>query len=464
MKRIVPVVLALLMLSACSSQPDPDVFPKESIPTIITSTVPAETEPVPVSSETVSIPDHTETAVTTEIETAARIPEISYSSDITIDTTIPQETTETSQLFTTAETEFHDFVLPEGFSPYTHRPVIEHIYLYDHLSDADKELYDLLYNAADSLDPIIEFPADNRPDEDRLLNIFNIFCNNEYKLFYVDKFFDYTGQNEEVYAMSLRFIADKPDIVRMREQIQTETARMLSCLDPQMSEYEICLKIHDEIIEHCTYEETGDFVRDIYGCMIMGKANCQGYSRTFAYLCSLAGIESFMVEDDDVTQHMWNEVKVAGEYYHIDTTWDDPDRTLVVDFIKYDYFMVGDSDILRTRAINDGFVKNSTVQHPSCPDSNYDWFDLYDMNVESCKDAENLIVKKYDPSSGLNIIQMKAPDQATYDEIMDTLIYSGVVLFLVPDDDNIRIDYAANDDMYVIRFFFIDTRIYTPRD
>lgn len=62
-----------------------------------------------------------------------------------------------------------------------------------------------------------------------------------------------------------------------------------------------------------------------YGGLVKRKAVCLGYATTFQLLCDLAGVEcitvvgaSFYSEED----HGWNMVRLDGDWYCVDATWD----------------------------------------------------------------------------------------------------------------------------------------------
>ena len=68
-----------------------------------------------------------------------------------------------------------------------------------------------------------------------------------------------------------------------------------------------------------------------YSCIVAGSAACEGYAKAAKYLLEKAEIECFTLVGDaqnfegETESHMWNIVNIDGEYYHLDTTWDDPD-------------------------------------------------------------------------------------------------------------------------------------------
>ena len=95
------------------------------------------------------------------------------------------------------------------------------------------------------------------------------------------------------------------------------------------------------------YDETAENCRDIYGVFVDKKAICGGYSKAFSYLCDKVGIETITVTGDaDGEAHMWNMVKLDGEWYNVDCTWDDPIiKRNDPDFVRHDYLLVKDSEI-----------------------------------------------------------------------------------------------------------------------
>ncbi|MDO4173873.1 MAG: transglutaminase domain-containing protein [Eubacteriales bacterium] len=82
--------------------------------------------------------------------------------------------------------------------------------------------------------------------------------------------------------------------------------------------------IHDALIRSCIYEETGEQRAQMAaGVSEDGVAVCAGYARAFYAMCEGAGIDVYYVEDDDMT-HAWNVIRLYGETYFIDCTYDDP--------------------------------------------------------------------------------------------------------------------------------------------
>lgn len=62
-----------------------------------------------------------------------------------------------------------------------------------------------------------------------------------------------------------------------------------------------------------------------YGGLVNRKAVCLGYATTFQLLCDLAGVECITVvgaAHGSTSDHGWNMVRMDGDWYCVDVTWD----------------------------------------------------------------------------------------------------------------------------------------------
>ena len=87
-----------------------------------------------------------------------------------------------------------------------------------------------------------------------------------------------------------------------------------------------------------------------YAVAYEGKGVCQGYALFAQKLMQALGLESMYVVGEVYTGgHAWNLVKVDGEWYHVDMTWNDPvpDRG---NGVRYDYFLLNDTDMREDHA------------------------------------------------------------------------------------------------------------------
>ena len=118
------------------------------------------------------------------------------------------------------------------------------------------------------------------------------------------------------------------------------------------NEYTTVKNIHDHIVLNTLYPSSysGNAVHTLAYAVNEGKAVCDGYAKTFYFLCKLSGIDCLIVTGDatnsnGITEtHAWNKVKINDKWYALDVTWDDPfpdEKGRVL----YGYFLVTDEDM-----------------------------------------------------------------------------------------------------------------------
>ncbi len=108
---------------------------------------------------------------------------------------------------------------------------------------------------------------------------------------------------------------------------------MLVGLDGK-SDYEKSLILHDRLAAAVDYVYT-DNDQNAYGALVEGKAVCAGYARAYQHLMNKAGLYAWYVSGTSINpttnqdeNHAWNLVKVNGNWYYTDVTWDDQDEDI----------------------------------------------------------------------------------------------------------------------------------------
>lgn len=85
---------------------------------------------------------------------------------------------------------------------------------------------------------------------------------------------------------------------------------------------------------NCEYKAKGWTTGTAYSCIIGGQAQCAGYADAFLQTAKVCGLEAKYIISDT---HAWNLVKIDGQWYHVDATWEDTDtqpRTLCNKYIN----------------------------------------------------------------------------------------------------------------------------------
>lgn len=130
-----------------------------------------------------------------------------------------------------------------------------------------------------------------------------------------------------------------------------------------MTDFEKELALHDALVDLGEYDQAV-YDRDTpqgrpdntnpYGMLVEGYGICLGYATSFQLLMDLAGVECITVVGaafNSSSDHAWNLVRLEGEWYAVDPTWDDPIGAeemppMMANQVRYEYFNVT-SDYLR---------------------------------------------------------------------------------------------------------------------
>ena len=87
------------------------------------------------------------------------------------------------------------------------------------------------------------------------------------------------------------------------------------------SDYQKALWLHDWLLNQMEYDRSLKW-SSAESALTRGLGTCQAYESAYAMLLSTAGIENAETRDT-YDGHTWNAMKLDGEWYQVDCTWDD---------------------------------------------------------------------------------------------------------------------------------------------
>ena len=87
------------------------------------------------------------------------------------------------------------------------------------------------------------------------------------------------------------------------------------------SDYQKALWLHDWLLNQLKYDNTLKW-SSAESALTRGLGTCQAYESAYSMLLSTAGIENAETRDTG-DAHTWNAIKLDGEWYQVDCTWDD---------------------------------------------------------------------------------------------------------------------------------------------
>ncbi len=188
--------------------------------------------------------------------------------------------------------------------------------------------------------------------------------------FAYDVTYDTTYDNIIKYKFTYGENLDSSAYGKMTYELEDVTDEILKYVEG-MTDFEKVLYIHDYLVISAEYyyspEDGGDepglpegMSEHYKECIMVYKSGvCSAYTYAYNYLLGLCGIETKYLSSSGMN-HGWSMVKLGGEWYHVDCTWDDPvsDR---IGLTRYDYFLLSDEEIADDDHNHYGWVPNTTV-------------------------------------------------------------------------------------------------------
>ncbi len=225
-----------------------------------------------------------------------------------------------------------------------------------------EEGYTKLLEGLENADTVIHFDEDdfcftidesNYDENDefaytsQFADIFRGFVDQHPELFYITNGYGcgyVLPQNGTYYISELYpdYTMSKPEIDVAKKDFKKLTGEIAEYVNENAdSALEKAILLHDYIVINYEYD-TSLIIHDAYRFMKEGKGVCESYSKLYKYVLGLCGVESKYSSSEQMN-HVWNTVKIDGEWYHVDATWDDPTPN-TPGHVSHDYFLVGDED------------------------------------------------------------------------------------------------------------------------
>lgn len=182
-----------------------------------------------------------------------------------------------------------------------------------------------------------------------------------------DVFFRLRLDHPEIFwvvSYRYRYYQDSPNIIfvpeylfeknKIREHQKAMQSRVEKLARPaaKFTEWEKEKYIHDFICENITYDKLKKpYSHEIIGPLGQGVGVCEGIAKSVKVLCDALGVWCVIAicgnnpEKGIKYRHTWNIVRIGGQYYHLDATFD---NTLGAGAqIRYDYFNLCDKSVFR---------------------------------------------------------------------------------------------------------------------
>lgn len=138
--------------------------------------------------------------------------------------------------------------------------------------------------------------------------------------------------------------------------LNEEVDKITSMINPDWSDIQKLLWINDYLCDNFQYDLSTEY-HSAVDLLRTGKGICEAYTNLFTILCQKNGIEVSYCYSTEIN-HIWNMVKVDGQWYHIDSTWNDTYTD------RYEHFLL--SDEACKKAINEsGYTQSIKLNSPN---------------------------------------------------------------------------------------------------
>lgn len=336
-------------------------------------------------------------------------------------------------------------------------------YIADFLSDDEKRVFSQLYKGLSGFESSVELTEGviSKDDIGAFISMLTSAC----------PYIDYIGSqyticiDGEGYVTSVEVTYDKTaeEAQTEKERLDEKVGEILAGIEQGWSDYDKVLYFHDSIILGCTYDDTADEPYSAYGCLVDGKAVCEGYAKAMQILCTKAGIKCIPVagkayDGGTVQPHLWNKVMIDGEWTNMDLTWDDPVTDAGEDYIRYDYFGITDAECAKDHTADD----NKFLSYPEAFSSGANYYRRNGLYAQEDDDISQMMCSSVTEAmtDGSGLARLKCADKEVYSNAEDTLFdENGGIIFDVlrraysqagGDWSTSKYAVIKNDDLYTV--------------
>lgn len=329
---------------------------------------------------------------------------------------------------------------------------------YEALNEDEKKVYSVVLPQLYSQSVRVEIPP---MGEGNLNNILMALAYDNPDLFNLGTDCKVYAEGEKTF-FEIDYIISYGEYELMLDKVNKLTAEIVARAEKYSTEYEKEKYVHDYIVNHCAYADPSEstMANTVYGCLVEGRASCEGYSRAFQHILSALNIDNRLVTgesaDDgvDYVNHMWNYVMLDGCGYFVDVTWDDPRSESNV--LVHTYFNVTTEDILLThRNIQQNIPLCNSIEH------NYYVYESLYLDTGAGDYFENVVVAAVDSAlrKDAKCFELRFKDSQAMALAKQTLFETGVIYEiyrdagLVESTDTAQVYFIDNENLNTMCMF-----------
>jgi len=179
--------------------------------------------------------------------------------------------------------------------------------------------------------------------------------------YYPSTDFSYTIYIFGGYVRSIQLINVNEDALVRYEQMVPVIDSIVAGVEEDMSDLDKIIYLHDTIVDMTAYRDIDSkTIFTASGVFVDRQAVCAGYAKALNVLLRRVGLETSYVRGTSLN-HGWTYVKLDGQWYHIDPTWDDT-RTPVAGKISRANLLRNDTEFSKDHGVWEVQVVDETSE------------------------------------------------------------------------------------------------------
>ena len=352
---------------------------------------------------------------------------------------------------------------------------IENCYCYTQLDEDEKHIYEELLKAAPSGTDTFEISNVSADDykssyTEKIENAVNAFTNDHPEFFWLGNSF--TSEHASIAKkITLRlyqyeFWKKSFDKEELANKFFSRVNEIVAEVPETADSFERVKFVHDYLIANISYDHSAAEDNDDgkwslessyaftgYGGIVNGRCVCGGYSEAFQIILQRMGYEcTYVSGETQLGLHAWNVIKLDGEYYYFDVTWDDVEAwtnsdgaTSFLDGNRHDYFAVTTAEFSKEHT-------DKYFNYPLCTATYYNYFFHEDYTVFSFSEKKiNDIIEKQ-LSENFTDISLKFTDEKTMNSALSYLRSGALQKLFINYGYSGRYLAYSNNNMLVFTF------------
>lgn len=252
------------------------------------------------------------------------------------------------------------------------------------------------------------------------------------EVFWLTNRYSYGSMGNKAVIQLYSYVSGK-ECQKYIETLNNTIDEIVTNIPSGLKQYHLEKYIHNTVLENCTYA-TGVTTSDdgweeftVYGALVNGRAVCEGYAHSMCLLLNKVGIDCYYANGyGENSPHMWNTVNIDGNWYHLDSTWDDNENAY------FNYFNLDDDQIKEDHMISPllddikdkeslGDVYNLYL--PECSSDSANFFVVESTYIYDFEESNDIMVHDLVEAANNNdkLFTVKIDSAINFDNAIDVL-------------------------------------------